>query len=163
MIRLRYVFAVTGLLGLLPAALSAQELMIYPAKGQSAQQQEKDKFECYGFAKGQSGFDPMAPPTTTTRAPQKEAQQGGVARGAVGGALGGALVGAVTGNTKKGAKIGAVGGGLIGGARRSEQKSREQHNQQQWEQREVQNYSQNRNNYNRAYAACLEGRGYTVR
>jgi len=161
--RLKHFFAAAGLLALLPGALTAQELMIYPAKGQDAQQQEKDKFECYGFARGQSGFDPMAPPTTTTAAPQKEAPQGGAARGAVGGAVGGALVGAVTGNTKKGAAVGAVGGGLFGGAKRSQQKQRETHNQQQWEQREVQNYSQNRNNYNRAYAACLEGRGYTVR
>jgi len=161
--RLNCLIAAAGLFALLPGALTAQELMIYPAKGQDAQQQEKDKFECYGFAKGQSGFDPMAQPTTTTAAPQKEAPQGGVARGAVGGAVGGALIGAVTGNTKKGAAVGAVGGGLFGGARRSQQKQRETHNQQQWEQREVQNYSQNRNNYNRAYAACLEGRGYTVR
>jgi len=161
--RLKILFAAAGLLAMLPGVLAAQELMIYPAKGQDSQQQEKDKFECYGFARGQSGFDPMAPPTTTTAAPQKEAPQGGVGRGAVGGAVGGALVGAVTGNTKKGAAIGAVGGGLFGGARRSQQKQRETHNQQQWEQREVQNYSQNRNNYNRAYAACLEGRGYTVR
>jgi hypothetical protein len=155
--------ALAGLVAMLPGALIAQELMIYPAKGQSSQQQEKDKFECYGFAKGQSGFDPMAPPTASTPAPQQEAPKGGVGRGAVGGGLGGALVGAIAGDTKKGAAIGAVGGGLLGGARRSEQKQREAHNQQQWEQREVQNYSQNRNNYNRAYAACLEGRGYTVR
>ena len=66
MIKLRCVFAVAGLLGLLPGTLLAQEFMIYPAKGQSAEQLEQDKFACYGFAKGQSGFDPMAPPTTTT-------------------------------------------------------------------------------------------------
>jgi hypothetical protein len=161
--RLKTVIAVAGILGALPCALNAQELMIYPAKGQSAEQQEKDKFECYGFAKSQSGFDPMAPPTTQTAPPPQEAQQGGVGRGAVTGGLGGALIGAIAGDTKKGAAIGAVGGGLLGGARRSEQKQREAHNRQQWEQRETQTYSQNRNNYNRAYAACLEGRGYTVR
>ncbi len=69
--RLKCLFAATGLLAMLPGVLAAQELMIYPAKGQNSQQQEKDKFECYGFAKGQSGFDPMAPPTTMTAAPQK--------------------------------------------------------------------------------------------
>ncbi len=37
----------------------AQEVMIYPAKGQTQQQMEKDKFECYTWAKGQTGFDPM--------------------------------------------------------------------------------------------------------
>lgn len=161
--RLKCVIAAAGLLIMLPDSLLAQELMIYPAKGQSEKQQEKDKFECYGFAKNQSGFDPMAPPTTSTAPPPKEAPQGGVGRGAVGGGLGGALVGAIAGDAKKGAAIGAVGGGLLGGARSSEQKRREEHNRQQWEQRETQQYSQNRNNYNRAYAACLEGRGYTVR
>ena len=36
-----------------------QEFMIYPAKGQSQEQMEKDKFECYTWAKQQTGFDPM--------------------------------------------------------------------------------------------------------
>lgn len=161
--RVKSLVAAAGLLAFLPGVLTAQELMIYPAKGQSDQQQEKDKFECYGFAKQQSGFDPMALPTTSTAPPAKEAKQGGVGRGAVGGGLGGALIGAIAGDTKKGAAIGAVGGGLVGGMRSSEQKQRETHNRNQWEQQESQNYANNRNNYNRAYAACLEGRGYTVR
>ena len=154
---------VAGLLAFFPGVLSAQELMIYPSKGQSEQQQEKDKFECYSFAKNQSGFDPMAPPVTNTAPPAKEAKQGGVGRGALGGGLGGALVGAIAGDTKKGAAIGAVGGGLVGGMRSNEQKQREAHNRQQWEQKESSQYANNRNNYNRANAACLEGRGYSVR
>jgi hypothetical protein len=152
-----------GLFGFAVGPAVAQELMIYPAKGQSAEQQEKDKFECYGFAKGQSGFDPMAPPTATAPPPAKEAAQGGAGRGALRGALGGAAVGYIAGDTKKGAKIGGVGGGLVGGMRRQDQKAREKHNREQWEQQQVQQYTANRNNYNRAYAACLEGRGYTVR
>ena len=48
---------------------TAQEQFIYPNTGQSAQQQDKDKYECYGWAKGQSGFDPMAPATAKTPAP----------------------------------------------------------------------------------------------
>jgi len=161
--KIKTLVVVGGLIACLPVILNAQDLMIYPAKGQSDQQQEKDKFECYGFAKKQSGFDPMALPTTSTAPPPKEAQQGGVGRGAVGGGLGGALIGAIAGDTRKGAAIGAVGGGLVGGMRSSEQKQRESHNRQQWEQTESQQYANNRNNYNRAYAACLEGRGYTVR
>lgn len=161
--RIKSVIVAAGMLGVLPCTLNAQDLMIYPAKGQSTEQQDKDKYECYGFAKKQSGFDPMAMPTTQTAPPPTEEKRGGVGSGAVKGGLGGALVGAIAGDTGKGAAIGAVGGGLIGGARRSEQKQREEHNRRQWEQRETQTYSQNRNNYNRAYAACLEGRGYTVR
>ena len=39
--------------------VQAQEIIVYPAKGQSNDQMEKDKFECYSWAKGQTGFDPM--------------------------------------------------------------------------------------------------------
>ena len=53
------VWIVLSLLG--ASAVSAQEPFIYPTKGQNARQQDKDKYECYGWAKGQSGFDPMAP------------------------------------------------------------------------------------------------------
>ncbi len=161
--KLNKLLVIAGLVGLFPGIVGAQELMIYPAKGQSEKQQEQDKFECYGFAKKQSGFDPMAPPLTSTAPPPKEAPQGGVGKGAVRGGLGGALVGAIAGDTRKGAAIGAVGGGLLGGMRSHDQQRREAHNRQQWEQRETQQYASNRNNYNRAYAACLEGRGYTVR
>ena len=163
MIRSKSLSAVAVLLSLLPGALLAQELFVYPTKGQSAEQQEQDKFQCYSFAKGQTGFDPMAPPTTSTAPPPAEAPQGGVARGGLRGALGGAAIGAIAGDTKQGLKIGAASGALVGGMRRSDQKRREEHNRQQWEQQEVANYSQNRNNYNRAYAACLEGRGYSVK
>jgi len=142
--------------------VTAQEMFVYPAKGQSNEQMEKDKFECYSWARQSSGFDPMAPPTTSSAPPPREAQRGGVGRGATRGALGGAAIGALTGNTKKGLKVGAVGGGLVGGMRRNDQVRQEKQAQQQWEQREVANYSNNRNNYNRAYAACLGGRNYTV-
>jgi hypothetical protein len=163
MIRSKSLSVTAALLCLLPGAPSAQEMFVYPSQGQSAEQQEKDKFECYSFAKGQTGFDPMAPPTTSTAPPAAEAPQGGVGRGAVRGGLGGAVVGAIAGDTKQGLKIGAASGALLGGMRRSDQKRREEQNRQQWEQREVASYSQNRNNYNRAYAACLEGRGYSVK
>jgi hypothetical protein len=161
--RLKCLSGAAALLTLLPCAVTAQELFVYPTKGQSAEQQEKDKFECYGFAKGQTGFDPMALPTTSTAAPPSEAPQGGVGRGLARGAIGGAAIGAIAGDTRKGLKIGAASGALVGGMRRSDQKQREQQQRQQWEQRETANYAQNRNNYNRAYAACLEGRGYSVK
>ena len=40
-----------------------QDFIIYPDKGQSQQQLEQDKFECYTWAKQQTGFDPMQMPT----------------------------------------------------------------------------------------------------
>lgn len=142
---------------------SAQELIVFPAKGQSNDQMEQDKFSCYTWAKNESGFDPMAPPTATAPPPQKEAQQGGVVRGATRGALVGVAAGAIAGDAGKGAAIGAASGGLLGGMRRGDQRRREEHNQKQWEQDQARQYSQSRNTYNRAYSACLEGKGYTVK
>ncbi len=37
----------------------AQQPVIYPAKSQSPEQLEKDKYECYNWARQSSGFDPM--------------------------------------------------------------------------------------------------------
>lgn len=56
-----YDFSMVGLTNLLMA-----DFMILPAKGQSNEQLEKDKFSCYGWAKQQSGFDPMKAPTIST-------------------------------------------------------------------------------------------------
>ena len=74
-----------------PVPLSPQipKVFLYPKNGQSADQQARDRYECYRFAVAQTGFDPMHP----------------------------------------------------GGAGRSEQQS----------------------DYERAQAACFEGRGYSVR
>lgn len=145
------------------------ELFIYPQKGQSQEQLEKDKFECYGWAKGQSGFDPMAPPTVSEPPPQAQAKgstAGGALKGAAGGALLGLGIGAIAGGKSealKGAGIGALGGGVIGGVRRSGQVRQDQEAQKQWEQQQTAQYTQKRSQYNRAFGACMEGRGYTVK
>lgn len=35
----------------------AQELYVFLGKGQSQEQTEKDKYECYAWAKGETGFE----------------------------------------------------------------------------------------------------------
>ncbi|MGB3095767.1 MAG: glycine zipper family protein [Candidatus Deferrimicrobiaceae bacterium] len=140
-----------------------QDLIVYPGKGQSKQQQEKDEYECYNWAKGQSKFDPMATPTATAPPPAQEAPVGGVGRGAARGAVGGLAIGAIAGDAGKGAAIGAASGALIGGMRRRDQRAREEQKQEQYAQDQTANYQQGRSNYNRAYSACLDGRGYTVK
>lgn len=37
------------------------DMIIYPKNGQSKDQQAADQYECYNWAKGQSGFDPTQP------------------------------------------------------------------------------------------------------
>lgn len=147
----------------LPEVAFGQELIIYPAKGQSKKQQEKDEYECYSWAKGQSGFDPMAPPRATAPPPAQEAPQGGLVRGGARGALAGLAIGAIAGDAGEGAAIGAASGALIGGMRRRDQEAREEQKQEQWANQQAANYQQGRATYNRAYSACLDGRGYTVK
>ena len=104
----------------LTTTAGAQELMIYPAKGQSKDQMEKDKYECYTWAKGQTGFDPMKKPTASSPPPSQEKKSVGgaaVVGGALG-AVGGAIIGGATGGSAgTGAAIGALTGGAIGGIR----------------------------------------------
>ena len=148
---------------------AAQDFMIYPAKGQSQDQMEKDKFECYSWAKGQTGFDPMEMPKATAPPPTKQATSstaGGAVKGGVGGGLLGAGVGAIAGGkkgAKKGALIGGLSGGTIGGVRSSSQQKQDRKAQKQWEKQQTNQYMQKRNTYNRAYSACLEGKGYSVK
>ena len=148
-------------------AAFAQELVIYPSKGQSTEQMEQDKFQCYSWSKNESGFDPMALPTASEPPPQKEAQKGGVVKGAVRGTLAGGAIGAIAGNsksdTRKGLKAGAATGAIVGGVRRNNQVKDEEKKQKDWEQQQTNQYKQGRSNYNRAYSACMEGRGYSVK
>ena len=67
---------VAALCGLCMAATSmADELMIFPNADQAPEQQEQDKFACYSWAKDESDFDPMAPPTATKAPPQEGAKK----------------------------------------------------------------------------------------
>ena len=147
---------------LISVAAQAQDPIVYPAKGQSNEQTEKDKFECYNWAKQQTGFDPMQVPTATSAPPPQQSEGPGVVGGAGRGALGGLAIGAIAGDAKKGAAIGAAGGGLFGGMKRNDAQKQNQKQQQQWANQQTANYANQRNNYNRAYGACLGGRGYTV-
>jgi hypothetical protein len=145
------------------AVARAQEPIVYPAKGQSQEQTEKDKFECYQWARGQTGFDPMAQPTATRPPPQEQATgTGGAGEGAVKGAAVGAAIGVIRGDTAKWAGRGLATGALVGGARRGNQRKKDEQARRQWEQEQVAQYQAARSDYNRAYTACLSGRGYTV-
>jgi hypothetical protein len=141
----------------------ADDLFVYPTKGQSQEQLEKDKFSCYTWAKRQTGFDPMEVPKATSAPPGQEAPKGGFVRGAARGATVGVVGGAIAGDAGKGAAIGAATGALFGGMRRRDQVRRQQQAEQQWAQEQAAVYTQKRNAYNRAYGACLEGKGYTVK
>jgi len=146
------------MVGLAGTAPVLADLYVYPKQGQSADQTDKDKFECYNWAKNDTGFDPMATPRTTSAAPSGQQKSGTMVRGGLGGAAIGGLLGG-----RSGAGKGALAGGLIGGVHQHQHNKQVDAERQQWENQESANYANNRNNYNRAYAACLEGRGYSVK
>lgn len=138
------------------SSVQAAEPFIYPAKGQTAEQQEKDKYDCYVWAKGQSGYDPMNPPQVSTGS---TAGQPRAIHGAARGAATGAIIGAIAGDAGKGAAIGAATGGL-GRAARNSRASQQQQAQTQQQQASIAQLS---DGYSRAYSVCLEGRGYQVK
>jgi hypothetical protein len=154
-----FMAALVGAADGLQSTASAQgNPIIYPAKGQSQQQLEKDKYECYTWSKGQTGFDPMQAGSTPQAAPPPE-PGGQRVRGAARGAAVGTVAGAIGGNAGKGAAAGAAGGAMIGGMKkRDQQKATAQAQQQQGAA-----VASKQTEYNRAFGACLEGRGYTVK
>ena len=152
--------------GFLAGPIGAQDPIVYPAQGQSEDQIEKDRYQCYSWAKGQTGFDPMKTPTTTSAPPSKEKEVWGAGKTGVAGAATGAAVGGLAKGKKglvRGGLIGAGTGALIGGVRSSNQRKEEEQKRKEWEQKEVNNYVRARNEYNRAFGACMEGRGYSVK
>src|SRR6185369_13327561 len=153
------------------AVFSQTKPIVYPTKGQSAQQQGKDEGECHSWAKTNTGVDPLAlaaapapapapPPPVAVPGPQGER-----VAGAVRGAVGGAVIGEIADNDAgKGAAIGATLGTMAGGARQRQRQAAAvaappppapamAGAQQQ----------QALATFLRAYGACLEGRGYTVK
>jgi hypothetical protein len=146
-----------------PAQTTSQPV-IYPAKGQSHKQQDQDRYECHGWARGQSGgYDPtqptQAPPApATAQAPTTTAPQGASVSGMAAGAMGGAAIAELTNhNAGHGAAAGALGGALIQRVKQS------QAAQQQAMRQQAGARSQQRATYERALSACMEGRGYTVK
>jgi hypothetical protein len=135
---------------------SSLGLAPYPSKGQSAQQQNKDEGECFAWAKQQTGIDPMAVANAPTQESGPAVGGGERVKGAARGAVGGAAIGAIAGDTGKGAGAGAVVGTMAGGRQARQNKAAKQ---QQAEQAKAGTLQQ----FNKAFSACMEGRGYAVK
>jgi hypothetical protein len=120
------------------------EVYAYPSKGQSTKQQQRDKRECQAWATRQTGVDPS-----------KVSGEPRASGGAAGGAAVGAARGATEGAAGEGAARGAMRGRLLSAIRRRRQE-REQ------ESGAAGGGQGTRDDYDRAYGACLTGRGYTV-
>lgn len=138
--------AVTLIAFVLCAPAWAQKPSVYPAKGQSAEQKSSDDGQCLAWAKQDTGIDPAA---VANAQPVPTGPQGERLRGAARGAIVGEIVDDKAG---EGAALGALAGGRRA---RMNQAARTQ----QAEASKVQSLD----TYYRAYGACMQGRGYTVK
>ena len=132
---------------------------VFPAKDQSPEQQAKDEQACYSWAVEQSGVDPL---NMTPTKPDSVAHgpDGSAVKGAAKGAVAGAAIGAIAGDAGKGAAIGAAAGGMGGAAGR---KKKEAKKEQQAAQSAASADKAKIDSFKKAYSACLEGKGYSVK
>jgi hypothetical protein len=138
---------------------SANKLSVFPAKNQSQQKQKEDEYACYNWAKEQSGIDPLNPPKVEAPPPET-GPTGGAVVGAAKGAAAGVAIGAIAGDAGKGAAIGATAGAIAG--RRAGKQAQAQQNQQA-QSTAKKTEEEMKNSFTKAFSACMEGKGYTVK
>jgi hypothetical protein len=141
-------------------AATAQQPIIYPARGQSPERQRTDTAECQTWATQTTGVNPVTLAEQMANSPPPQQEGGGrLLRGAGGGALFGTLIGgAAGGHWGEGAGIGALVGTMGSGMRMR----REQQQASMQQTSMHQQASGQLATYNRAVGACMTGRGYTV-
>lgn len=134
-------------------------LFVFPANGQDKETQSQDEYECYKWAKEQTGINPLNPPEIKAAEVNRSAD-GTAVRGAARGAAAGAAIGAIAGDAGKGAAIGATAGALRG--RRAKVVGDEMQQQANNQAAATAN-KELMDNFKKAFSVCLEGKGYTVR
>jgi len=134
-------------------------LYVFPANDQDQATQEADEMVCFNWAKEQTGYDPINPPKYVPNQVDSSAD-GSAVKGAARGAAGGAAIGAIAGDTGEGAAIGAIVGGVRG---RRVKKAKDQQQQQVNNNAAAEASVDASNDYNKAFSACMEGKGYTVK
>lgn len=148
--------------------LPSVKLYFYPTKGQSKTQQERDRYECYQWAKKQTGYDPsqeqLAPhqriDVQSTTPPGSD-----VAAGAITGAVIGSILSPRRDHGHN-MVFGAITGAMLGAASEEAKQQQVEQIQRHYDEKDAQRYAQlerQASDYRRAMSACLEGRGYTVR
>jgi hypothetical protein len=135
---------------------SSLGMVVYPSKGQTAEQQSGDEGECYTWAKKETGIDPVA----VASAPAEEASSVGGGerlRGAARGAAAGAVIGEIADDDAgKGAGIGAAAGAMRGGRQARKNKAAKEQQAQQDKESTLEHF-------NKAFSACMEARDYIIK
>jgi hypothetical protein len=134
-------------------------LYLFPSKDQDQATQDADELACYKWAIEQTGYDPINPPQI--QAEQVDRSPDGTAiAGAARGAAAGAAIGAIAGDAGEGAAIGAVAGAMRG---RRAKVVGDQMEQQQNNAAAEAKQKELTDGFKKAFSACMEGKGYTVK
>ena len=142
-----------------PGLAKGLGIYVFPSSNQDQKTQDVDEMACYRWAVEQTGVDPLNPvevePGQVNRAPDGTAMVG-----AARGAAAGAAIGAIAGDAGKGAAIGAVTGAMQG---RRAKVVGDHARQQQMNQAAAAQEKAMTESFKKAFTACMEGKGYTVR
>jgi len=150
------------------AATAESDLYVYPSKGQTEKQLDRDRYECHNWAVAQSHYNP----SDTHLAPHQQVrvvEMPPPGRDTAVGAMTGAVIGSSVARPRDqgtGAVAGAIVGAMIGASSdAARQKAASQANTSMSAEAQAERARLERQaaDYRRAISACLEGRGYTVK
>ena len=132
---------------------------VFPAKDQKPEQQSADEQACYSWAVQQTGVDPLIMTATEPDSVAK-GPDGSAVKGAAKGAVVGVAIGAIAGDAGKGAAIGAAAGGMKGA---SSKKKNDAKKEEEAKKQAAATDQAKIDSFKKAYSACLDGKGYSVK
>jgi len=150
------------------ANTAESDLYVYPTKGQTEKQLDRDRYECHNWAVAQSHYNP----SDTHLAPHQQVrvvEMPPPGRDTAVGAMTGAVIGSSVAGPRDsgtGAVAGAIVGAMIGAsseAARNKEAMGANSRMSADAQAERARLERQAADYRRAISACLEGRGYTVK
>ena len=148
------------------ATTAESDIYVYPSKGQTEKQLDRDRYECHNWAVAQSHYNPSdthLAPHQQVRVVEMPAPGRDTALGAMTGAVIGSSV-ASRHDAGQGAVAGAIVGAVIGASSDAARQRAETRATRDADARaERARLERQAADYRRAISACLEGRGYTVK
>ena len=138
--------------------------VVFPAQGQTPEQQEQDQLAAYNWATQQTGWDPYQAAGQHVQKVEgteaaSDATRGAAVGGAARGALVGVAVGAIAGDAGEGAAIGAAAGGMGAGMRARQTRQKLEASTESG----AADYQVKFVDWDKHFVAAMEGKGYTVK
>jgi len=167
--RIFFIFAIIGFCMATTVYAAGIDTYAFPQKGQTAEQQQQDEGFCVQWAQDQTGIDLAVLKYKQQEAAeeQQKAQEASASRAGrplLRTAATGAALGGISNNMDDGAGKGAVAGVTLA-ASRARTHSLEQKRQGVVDTANAkeQNVQADSEKYTKAYSACMEGKGYSIR